>query len=338
MKNKNQKIRITERKEVCDLNLDVLKKNASQNDDSMISLEEARRRQLELMKKQGKKKRYKKVRLSRSWWGDLILIVVLLAFSLFSAYPLIFAIFNAFKPLNEMFLFPPRLFPQKFTITNFIDLFNLIGNSQIPISRYLVNTIWITLAGTIGHVILASLCAYPLAKHKFVGKKLINQLIVYSLMFSSAVTTIPTYMIINWLGLIDTQWAIIIPAFGFTLGLFLMRQFMDIVPNELLEAAKIDGANEFTIFWKIVMPIVKPAWLTLIILLFQQLWGTDGGTYIFTENLKPLSYALSQIVNGGIARTGTAAAVTVIMLIIPITVFIINQRRMLETMAHSGIK
>ena len=237
-----------------------------------------------------------------------------------------------------MFIFPPKLFPRNFTFENFIDLFNLMGNSQIPISRYFVNTLWITVAGTTGHVILASLCAYPLAKHRFVGKKAINQMIVYSLMFSSSVTTIPTYMIINWLGLIDTQWAIIIPAFGFTLGLYLMRQFMTIVPDELLEAAKIDGANEFTIFWKIVMPLVKPAWLTLIILLFQNLWGVDGGSYIFTENLKPLSYALSQIVSGGVARTGTAAAVTVIMLIVPITVFIINQSKMLETMAHSGIK
>jgi len=157
-------------------------------------------------------------------------------------------------------------------------------------------------------------------------------------MFSAAVTAIPSYMIISWLGLIDTQLAIIIPAFGFTLGLFLMRQFMNVIPNELLEAAKIDGASEYQIFFRIVMPLVKPAWLTLIILLFQQLWGTDGGSYIFTENLKPLSYALSQIVAGGVARTGTAAAVTVIMLIVPISVFIFNQTKMLETMAHSGLK
>lgn len=301
-------------------------------------LKKAHDEQLKLTKENKKHKKYRRVRLSRSWYGDLILTIILGLFSLFSAYPLIFAIFNAFKPIGEMFIFPPKLIPRNFTFTNFIDLFNLIGNSQIPISRYFVNTIWITLAGTIGHVILASLCAYPLAKHKFPGKKLINQLIVYSLMFSSAVTTIPTYLIVNALNLIDTQWALIIPAFGFTLGLFLMRQFMDIVPNELLEAAKVDGAGEFTIFWKIVMPIVKPAWLTLIILLFQQLWGADGGRYIFTENLKPLSYALSQIVAGGIARTGTAAAVTVLMLVIPITVFIVNQSKMLETMAHSGIK
>lgn len=290
------------------------------------------------LKKKKKYKKYRRVRLSRSWYGDLFLMFFLFIFAIFSAYPLIFVICNAFKPLDELFIFPPRLLPRHFTLANFIDLFNLMSNSMIPISRYFVNTVWITLAGTIGHVLLASLCAYPLAKHRFVGKKVLNQLIVYSLMFSPAVTSIPTYLIISRLGLLDKQWALIIPAWGYTLGLFLMRQFMTNIPDDLIEAAKIDGAGEFRIFWSIVMPIVKPAWLTLIILLFQQLWGIDGGNYIFTENLKPLSYALSQIVNGGIARTGTSAAVTLIMLIIPIVVFIINQSNMIETMATSGIK
>lgn len=291
-----------------------------------------------LKNKKKKHKKYRKVRLTRSVSGDIFLFTVLLLFGAFSAYPLIFTITNSLKGFDEIFVFPPRLFPKNITFNNFVDLFNLIGNTQIPISRYFVNTISITLFGTIGHVFLASLCAYPLAKHSFPGRNLINQLIVYSLMFSAAVTQIPTYMIVSWFGLIDTQLAIIIPAWGFTLGLFLMRQFMVTVPNELLEAAKIDGAGEYRIFFHIVMPLVKPAWLTLIILLFQQLWGVDGGSYIFTENLKPLSYALQQIVAGGIARTGTAAAVTVIMLIVPLTVFIINQTKMLDTMAHSGLK
>ena len=306
------------------------------NEINFDELNEVRRRHLEL--KKTKNKKYRKVRLSRSWYGDLILFIILFAFALFSAFPLVFAIFSAFKPLSELFIFPPKLFPRNFTLDNFVDLFNLMSNSQIPISRYFVNTLLITLFGTIGHVIFASLCAYPLAKHQFVGKKVINQLIVYSLMFSPIVTSIPTYIIISKLGLLDTQLSIIIPAWGYTLGLFLMRQFMINIPDDLIEAAKMDGASEWKIFWKIIMPMVKPAWLTLIILLFQQLWGTDGGNYIFTENLKPFSYALSQIVSGGIARTGTAAAVTVIMLIIPITVFIVNQSKMLETMATSGIK
>lgn len=280
----------------------------------------------------------RKKRLSRSVGGDIALFTVLFAFGLFSAYPLIFTICNAFKPLDEIFIFPPKLFPKSFTFDNFVDLFNLIGNSRIPVSRFLFNTVFITLAGTVGHVIIASLCAYPLAKHRFPGRRLISALIIYSLMFSSHVTGIPNYMIISWLGLIDTPFAIIIPAIGYTLGLFLMKQFMETIPTELLEAAKIDGAGEYKIFWKIVMPLVKPAWLTLIILLFQSLWGADGGNYIFTDSLKPLSFALSQVVAGGVARTGAASAVSVVMLIVPITVFMISQSRIIDTMAHSGLK
>lgn len=282
--------------------------------------------------------RKRKVRLSRSWYGDLFLAIFILAFAFFSAYPLIFTIFNALKPLDELFIFPPKLFPRRMTFENFSDLFNLLGNTLIPISRYLFNTVMITVIGTVGHVFLASMAAYPLAKHHFSGKALINQLIVYSLMFSTAVTSIPTYMIVNALGLINTPWAIIIPSWGYTLGLFLMRQFMSKVPNELLEAAKIDGANEFRIYWNVVMPLVKPAWLTVIILLFQTLWSHDGGSYIFTESIKPLSYALTQIINSGIGRAGTAAAVSVIMMIVPISVFIINQTQIIDTMASSGLK
>jgi ABC-type glycerol-3-phosphate transport system permease component len=325
------------RKHKFNLSPDVETSHTTLDQDKII--QDLKAEELEWVKQKNRKfKKYRKVRLSRSVGGDILLMLTLLLFGSFSAYPLIFTITNSLKGLDEIFVFPPRLFPRNITFGNFIDLFNLIGNTQIPISRYFMNTLWITLAGTAGHVFFASLCAYPLAKHRFPGRHLINQLIVYSLMFSAAVTAITSYMIISWLGLIDSQLAIIIPAFGFTLGIFLMRQFMNTIPNELLEAAKMDGANEYQIFFKVVMPLVKPAWLTLIILLFQQLWGADGGVFIFTENLKPLSYALGQIVAGGVARTGTAAAVTVIMLIVPITIFIVNQSKMLDTMAHSGLK
>ena len=286
------------------------------------------------LKRRGKRKK----RLSRSWQGDLILSILLMGFAIFSALPLVFTIFNSFKPLDEIFIFPPKLFPRNFTWDNFTDLVNLLGNTRIPISRYLFNTIVISVLGTAGHIVLAALAAYPLAKHSFPGKKTINQLIIYSLMFSTIVTAIPNYLIISALGLIDTHLAIIIPAWGFTLGLFLMRQFMQTIPNEMLEAAKMDGASEPRILFQVIMPMIKPAWLTVVILLFQQLWSTDGGAFIFTENIKPLSYALRQIVAGGIARTGTAAVVSVIMLIVPVTVFILSQSKIIDTMAHSGIK
>ena len=138
--------------------------------------------------------------------------------------------------------------------------------------------------------------------------------------------------------MVDTYWAIIVPAFAYSLGLYLMKQFMNDIPMELIESAKIDGASEFQIYWKVVMPLVKPAWLTLIILLFQQLWNNSGSTFIYSEQIKPLSYALSQIVAGGVARTGTASAVMLITMSVPILVFVISQSQIIETMSHSGMK
>ena len=286
-----------------------------------------------------KRRRIKKrKRVSRSRAGDISLFLLLCLFGAFSAYPLVYTICAAFKPLNELFIYPPKLFVDHPTLENFTDLSVLMEDSWVPFSRYLFNTVFINLAGTVGHVILASMAAYPLAKYNFPGSKIIFGLVVYSLMFASSVTDTPRYIVFSCIGLVDSQWAIIVPAFAYSLGLYLMRQFMSDINMELIEAAKIDGANEFQIYWRIIMPLVKPAWLTLIILLFQQLWNTDGGTYIYSEQLKPLSYALHQIVSGGIARTGTSAAIMLIMMIVPISVFILSQSQIIETMAHSGMK
>jgi ABC-type glycerol-3-phosphate transport system permease component len=277
-------------------------------------------------------------RLNRSWYGDLSLFILLAFFGAFMVVPLIYTINNAFKPLDELFLFPPRYFVRNPTMDNFSDLFNLMANSWVPFSRYIFNTVFITLAGTIGHVILASAAAYPLAKHRFPGSVVIFTMIVLSLMFSSQVTAVPNYMTMSWLGWIDTYWAVIIPAFAYPLGLYLMKQFIEQIPDALLEAAKIDGASEYRIYWQIIMPLVKPAWLTLTILLFQTLWGTDGGNFIYSEQLKTMHYALGQIIMGGIARAGVGAAVGLMLMIVPIGLFVVSQTKIIQTMASSGMK
>ncbi|GMK40654.1 ABC transporter permease [Paenibacillus sp. CCS19] len=277
-------------------------------------------------------------RRNRSIIGDASLTLFLGLFGLFSVWPLIFIINNAFKPLNEIFIFPPKLFVQSPTLTNFQDLFIIIGNSWIPMTRYLFNTVFLTAAGTAGSVIIGSMAAFPLAKYVFPGSKSMSKMIVYSLMFNGTVTALPNYVIMSKLHMIDTYWAVILPTAASTLGLFLMQNFMSQVPDALIEAAKIDGANEFTIFWKVMMPLSRSAWITLIILSFQNLWGTTGGGFIYSEKLKPVSYALSQIVNAGVARTGVASAVTLIMLVVPVVVFIISQSNVISTMATSGIK
>jgi ABC-type glycerol-3-phosphate transport system permease component len=280
----------------------------------------------------------RKKRVNRSFMGSFSLFVLLALVGAFMALPLVYAINAAFKPLDEIFLFPPTLFVRNPTFTNFVDLMTLLGQSWVPFSRYIFNTVFITGMGVLGHVILASAAAYPLAKHHFPGKAIMFSAVVLSLMFTPAVTSIPNYMIMSWIGFIDTYWAVIVPAFAYPLGLYLMKQFMEQIPDALLEAAKIDGASEYRIFWTIVMPNVKPAWLTLIILLFQLLWGTDGNGFIYSEQLKTLHFASNQIVQGGIARAGVGAAVALILMSVPITLFIFSQSRIIETMATSGMK
>ncbi len=285
------------------------------------------------------KKEPKQKQVNRSAAGNFGITLFLILLAIVMALPIVYTIGNAFKPLNELWLFPPPLFPHNPTFQNFTDLFVLMQSSWVPMSRYMFNTVFITVVGTVGQVILASMCAYPLAKHKFPGKKLIFSLIVASLMFNATVTGIPNYLTMVRLNWIDTYWAIIIPAIGSSMGLYLMKQFMETsIPDALLEAAKIDGANEAQIFVRIVLPNVKPAWLTLTIFSVQALWNMGSSIYIYSEDLKTFSYAISQIITGGIARAGVGSAVTVIMMIVPIGVFILTQSNVVKTMSTSGMK
>ncbi|HBG00057.1 MAG TPA: carbohydrate ABC transporter permease [Firmicutes bacterium] len=278
-------------------------------------------------------------RVTRSPGGDVAALVMLVSLGAFMALPMVYVISSAFKPLNELFLFPPRFFVRNPTLDNFKDLAILMAESWVPMSRYFLNTLLITSLGTAGHVLFASLCAFAIAKHRFPGSRLIFNLIILSLMFAPEVTAIPNYLTISFLGWIDSYRAIIVPAWASSLGLFLIKQFMDqMVPDSLLEAARIDGAGELRVFWQVAMPTVRPAWLTLIILSFQSLWGNTGSSFIYSENLKTLPYALNQIVAGGIARAGVGAAVALVMMIVPVTVFVLNQRSVVQTMGTSGLK
>lgn len=275
---------------------------------------------------------------NRSFWGDLFIYSIMLLFAAAMAFPLVFSVASSLKPLDELFRFPPRVFPQHMTLDNYLDLLVVLGQSWVPFSRYLMNTVFITFVGTLGHVMIASMAAFVLAKYDFPGGKFFFSVVVTALMFSGYVTGIPNYIIMSRMNMIDTYWAVLLPAFAAPIGLFLMKQFMEGIPDALIEAAEIDGASQMRIFLSIVMPNVKPAWLTIIIFSVQNLWNTNAATVIYSENKKTLVYALQQIQAGGIARTGLAAAVTVIVMVVPITIFILSQSQILETMASSGIK
>lgn len=275
---------------------------------------------------------------ARSRGGNIAIFIMLCAVGAFFMLPFVYTLMQSFKPAEELFRYPPRLIPRNPTMDNFVVLGQLTNSLWVPLSRYITNSVMVSVLGTGLHVIVASMGAFVLAKYKFPGSKTFFSIIVNSLLFNGAVLSMPSFIVMNKLNLINTPLAIIIPAIGGSFGLFLMKQFMEQIHPSIIESATIDGAGTFKIFTSIIMPSVKPAWLTLIIFTFQGLWNSTGGTYIYDESWKMLPTVLSQITASGLARSGAAAAAAVIMLIPPLLVFILTQSNVIETMAHSGIK
>ena len=275
---------------------------------------------------------------NRKTYGDILMLLVIIVLALFSIVPLIMSVNMSLKPIRELFYYPQRIFAENPTMDNFIMLFSLMQTTWVPFERYAFNTIFITLATTCGHILLASMAAYPLAKLKIPLINFFNSMVLLALMFVPAINDVANYLTISYLGWIDTYLAAIIPSIGVPLGLFIMKNYMSTIPMTLIEAARIDGAGESRIYWKIIMPMSKPAWLTVGILMFQQMWSQNNSQYVYSEQLKTLPYALNQITSGGLVRMGAAQAVGVLMLVVPAAVFMINQAKIIDTMATSGIK
>ena len=284
--------------------------------------------------------RDKKVVLSRSKSGTIAISAVLIIACAFTALPLVYSIIQSLKPVGEIFMYPPRFYVINPTINNYTQIYSLIGSLDIPFTRYLFNSLFVTIAGTLFYLIIASLAGYSLAKGNYKGKNFISTLIVLALLFRPEVTAIPQYLIVSGIGLVDSYLASLLPPLAGTMGVFLIKQFViSGVPDAVLEAARIDGASELRIFAEIVMPSMRPAVMTVLIFTLQSIWNGGGARqYIFSESLKDLPTALSTIAGGGLARAGAAAAVSVILMLPPILVFLISQHSVMETMTHSGLK
>lgn len=274
--------------------------------------------------------------LNRSVAGDTGITVVLVIMGAFMFLPMWYTIISAFKPLQEMYITPPRFYVLKPTLKNFIDLFTNMNQTWVPISRYIFNTIIISVASTTGSVILGSLTAYSLSKIRMPGYQFLFKIIVYSLMISSTVTGVCNFMIYVALGWLNTYTISIVPTWASTLGLYLMKQFIDNgISDQVIESARIEGASEFKIFLSIGMPLVKPAWLTLVVTQFQSVWNSGASGYVYSEQLKTFNSAIGSIIG---VSSGAGSAATVLMMSVPIAVFVINQSKIVETMASSGMK
>lgn len=282
----------------------------------------------------------RQVRLSRSVGGDIGIILFLVLICAFMILPIFYSVIQSLKPIDEIFLYPPRFFVKNPTLDNYKELLTLTSNFSIPFSRYVFNSLLVSVLGTAAYVMIAAMAGYALAKGNFHGKTLFSLLIVWALLFRGEVTAIPAYFIVSSFKMLDTYWAMILPAFASSMGVFLIRQFATVsISNETIEAARIDGAGEGKIFFAIGLPSIKPALLTAMIFQFQSMWNGAGSTqYIFSEKLKLLPTVMSTIAAGGIARTGAAAAVAVVLMIPPIIVFLISQSSIMDTMTESGLK
>ncbi len=284
--------------------------------------------------KQNQTRRY-----TRSKIGNFFYILFLILFGAFSVLPLFYCIVTSFKPLDELMIFPPRFFVARPTFQNFRALPGLLSNLKIPLSRYLFNSLFVTIVSTILYVFISTMAAFTLCKSNLKFKNTIFLVVQFALLFNAYTLSIPRYLIYSKLNLINTYWVMILPYIASTMGVFLMKQYMEgSVPDALMEAAKIDGASVPRIFFQIVFPIIKPCWLTLTLFGFRDVWSAVPEGTVFSENIKTLPTIMSQITSGGIARSGSAMAVTVIMMIPPIIVYFISQSNVMEAMNSAGIK
>lgn len=275
---------------------------------------------------------------NRTWLGTVAIFLFLGIVSVFMLLPLVYSVLNAFKPLEELYIYPPRFFVNNPTLQNFKDLLNLASGLQVPFTRYLFNNCLIALVVTFGNVIISSMIAFPLAKYKRLRLAGLFRIIVAALLFNGTVLWIPQYVIMAQLGIINTYWAYILPALPSAMGVFLMKQFMEQIPDALIESAIVDGASHWLMFWKIIMPQVKPAWLTLTVFAFTGAWNQALPGLVYDDQLKMLNDVITQITLGGFQRVGPATAGSLLMIVPPILLFLFTQNRVIETMAYSGIK
>lgn len=274
--------------------------------------------------------------------NQIKIMLIILPLALFMLLPIVFIFCHAFKPMDELFAFPPKFFVSRPTLDNFKKLFRASATSGIPMSRYVFNSFIITLVTVTGSIFLSTSAGFALSKLKFKQKNTILEINNLALMFVPVAVMIPRYLTVNALGMIDTFWAHILPMLAIPVSLFLVKQFIDQVPDALIEAAYIDGANEFYVYRKIILPMIKPAIATSAILAFQQSWINieSSNLYVNSEGLKNLAFYMNTLTlaNNTVAGQGIAAAAALMMFVPNLILFIILQNSIMNTMAHSGLK
>jgi ABC-type glycerol-3-phosphate transport system permease component len=296
----------------------------------------ARRKKKKSIEQLKVKDKHKKI--NGSVGGDVCIFLFLALLGIFMIFPIYYSVIQSLKPVEELFVFPPKLYVLNPTTKNFSDLFKVAAEYTVPLSRYIFNSIFTTVVICVLNVFVTCMAAFVLAKCKFPGDKALNKVIVIALLFNSQATWIMQFLVYSKLHMIDTYFVLILPYIATSMNLYLMRQSMSTIPDSMIEAAKVDGAGLFRICWQIVVPNSKPAIMTIIIFAFQQAWNLNGGSVIYSEEYKTLPTIVQQISLAGLARQGVTFASAVLLLIPPLIVFLVAQGNVMETMANSGMK
>ncbi len=279
----------------------------------------------------------------RSFSRDQIkFYVILIPIAIFMILPVVYMANEAFKPLGELYAFPPTLIVKEPTLNNFKKLFALSGTTGVPMTRYLLNSIVITAVTVVLNIYITVACAFVLSKkNQYKVTRWFFSLNQMALMFVQVAVTVPRYIMIVRLGMIDTWAAHIFPLIAMPIGIFLMKQFIDDVPDALIEAAYVDGAGNFTVIRRIIFPMTRPAIATVAILTFQSAWQATeaSNNFINSDVMKTIYYYLNALqTNNAVAAKGVVAAGTILLFLPNLIMFIAMQSKVMSTMSHSGIK
>lgn len=274
---------------------------------------------------------------------EKLVVLLLVLFSAFMLLPIVYIFNHALKPYQELFIYPPTIWVRSPSLQNFVELFNTTSDSIVPVSRYLFNSLAVAVLSVVVVTGVSALCAYPLSKHKFPGHGVVFASIMLTLLFAPETVAIPRYLVVSHLGIMNTYWGHILPMVAVPVGVFLMKQFIDQLPNELLESARMDGAKEFTVFLRIVVPVIMPAVATIGIISFQNAWGNTETSTLFMqdEEMKTFPFFIASLTTNmanNVARQGAAAAAALFMFVPNLIIFLVFQSKVIATMAHSGIK
>jgi len=270
-------------------------------------------------------------------WGALLTLLVLTVGAFFMVMPLLWMFSTSMRPTSQSFSLPPVWIPTTLNFDNYAEVFR----SNVPFFQFFLNSLKITLAVTIGQLLFCSTAGFAFARLRFPGRNILFILLLASLMVPTQVTVIPIFLIMRSLRLIDNPLSIILPSLVSAFGVFQLRQFFLTLPQDLLDAATIDGAGTWRTFWQVALPLARPSLAALAVITFNATWNNYFYPLIFLTSWQNMTLPQGIALLRGYMSSGNPSVVmaAVALSILPILIiFIVAQRWIVEAMARSGLK